>query len=214
VDQTRPTGLMLKQPSPSGSRVLYYRTGSAASALSPEDLEGLPIPRLVHLSGITPALSASARAMVEALLDGALSPALTSFDVNYRPALWCSAERAASVLHDLACRADVVLVGRDEAEVLWGTSTIESVRAILPDVPRLVIKDGAIEAVEFHGDHLTRVPAQQVDVVEPVGAGDAFAAGWIASLLREGDAHARLRSGHAAAAVVLCSPHDTPALPR
>ena len=201
----RPTGLMVKEPSPHGSRVHYYRAGSAASTIAHEDLDGLPIPRIVHTSGITAALSVSARRTVESLLSGALAPAEVSFDVNYRPALWSSVDEAAAVLGDLAARADVVFVGRDEAEALWGTTTSEQVRARLPQVPILVVKDGAVDAVEYSGDAVFRVPATTVDVIEPVGAGDAFAAGWLAGRLRGDDPQTRLRSGHAAAALVLRS---------
>ena len=208
VDPARRTGLMVKQPSPTGSRVFYYRAGSAASALSPDDLTGVPASRVVHTTGITPALSPSARALVEHILDTA---EVASFDVNFRPALWGSTDAAASVLLDFARRAHIVFVGRDEAENLWGTTTAESVRDLLPDVPHLVVKDGDIEAVEFHGPDVTRVPARRVEVVEPVGAGDAFAAGWLSGYLRDQSPADRLAAGHASAAAVLASPYDTAA---
>ncbi|MGX5771609.1 sugar kinase [Microbacterium trichothecenolyticum] len=209
IDPKRPTGLMVKQPAPGGSRIHYYRAGSAASALSRYDLAGTAAPRVVHVSGITAALSDTARELVEAVLGGALAPAITSFDVNYRPALWPSEDVAAATLLALARSADIVLVGRDEAESLWGTPTAEAVRALLPDVAHLVIKDGAVEAVEFERQETTRMAAQVVEVVEPVGAGDAFAAGWLTAFLLDEPAPARLRDGHAAAAAVLRSPYDT-----
>ncbi|GAA2971550.1 2-dehydro-3-deoxygluconokinase [Microbacterium terrae] len=208
TDPARRTGLMVKQPSPTGSRVFYYRAGSAASALSPADLDGAPAARVLHTTGITPALSASAHALVEHILDTA---AVASFDVNYRPVLWESKDTAATVLLRLARRAHIVFVGRDEAENLWGTSTAESVRDLLPDVPHLVVKDGDIEAVEFHGQDVTRVPAKRVEVVEPVGAGDAFAAGWLTGYLRDQSPAERVAAGHTSAVAVLMSPHDTAA---
>lgn len=209
VDAARPTGLMLKQPAAEGSRVFYYRAGSAASFLSPADLEDVDSPRIVHVSGITPALSDSARQLVEAVLAGALAPAATSFDVNYRPRLWPSRDAAASALLALARSAHIVMVGRDEAEILWGTATAEEVRSLLPDVAHVVVKDGAVEAVEFAQDSVVRVDTPPVGVVEPVGAGDAFAAGWLVGLLHDAPASERLASGHAVAAAVLRSPFDT-----
>lgn len=203
-----PTGLMVKNPSPQGSRVYYYRTGSAATTMTRADLSGLPRPRVVHVSGVLAAISPGCRDLIQALLDGALAPARVSFDVNYRPPLWASRDDAAQALHNLASAADIVFVGRDEAETLWGTRTVEQIRAHLPSVPHLVIKDADIEAVEYAGTELTRVPAHHVDVVEPVGAGDGFAAGWLTGWIRGHDAPARLRGGHDLAAAVLRSPSD------
>ncbi|MFT4210834.1 MAG: sugar kinase [Microbacterium sp.] len=210
VDPTRPTGLMLKQPGAAGSRVLYYRAGSAAAALSPADLGRLPPARVVHTSGITAALSSSCRELVAHVLDGAAGDAVVSFDVNHRPALWPSLEEAASTLLDLARRAHIVFVGRDEAERLWGTVTAEAAHELLPDVPHLVVKDGEVEAVEFGAAGVSRIPAHHVEVVEPVGAGDAFAAGWLSAWLSGLDAPARLQAGHDGAAAVLRSTDDLP----
>ncbi|KAA9148665.1 sugar kinase [Amycolatopsis acidicola] len=193
ADPGAPTGVYFKDPAPEGTRVHYYRAGSAASRLSPDDLAALPMDAsLVHLTGITPALSASCRALVEAALG---RPGLVSFDVNYRPGLWPVGE-AAPVLAELARRADIVLVGQDEAETLWGATTPEAVREILPGPDRLVIKDGAIGATEYHGAKVTFVPAPAVDVVEPVGAGDAFASGYLSGVLRGQAATESLALGH------------------
>jgi len=208
VDPYHPTGLMLKSPAPTGSTVTYYRRGSAASHLSMTDITHAPPARITHLSGILPALSVSCRGLVEEVFRTTRAPALVSFDVNYRPALWPSVVEAAGVLQNLAGKADIVLVGRDEAETLWGTATAEDVRLLLPHVPHLIVKDGDVEAVEFHRSTITRVPAQAVDVVEPVGAGDAFAAGWFASYLRGEPAQTRLLTGHSCAARVLRSTDD------
>ncbi|WP_017581451.1 sugar kinase [Nocardiopsis valliformis] len=211
VDPERPTGLYVKDTAPGGAGVLYYRRGSAASVMSAADGEKVWSrgPRLVHLSGITPALSARAAALVEYLLDRRSGDgALRSFDVNHRPALW-TAREAAPVLLDLARRADVVFVGRDEAERLWGTPAAEDVRAALPEVPTLVVKDAEHGATCFDGEDTVFVPAPPVDVVEEVGAGDAFAAGFLSGLLDGLPADLRLSLGHATAGEVLRSRGDT-----
>ncbi|OOC55862.1 MULTISPECIES: sugar kinase [Nocardiopsis] len=211
VDPGRPTGLYVKDTAPGGAGVLYYRAGSAASALSAADADRVRSlgARAVHLSGITPALSARAAALVEHLLDhGAGDGVLRSFDVNHRPALW-PPEAAAPVLLDLARRADVVFVGRDEAERLWGTPTAEDVRAVLPGVPVLVVKDAEHGATCFDADGAVFVPSPPVNVVEAVGAGDAFAAGFLSGLLDGLPVERRLALGHAVAGAVLCSPGDT-----
>ncbi|GAA1112173.1 sugar kinase [Nocardiopsis metallicus] len=211
VDPERPTGLYVKDTAPGGAGVLYYRRGSAASVMSAADGEKVWSrgPRLAHLSGITPALSARAAALVECLLDRRSgNGALRSFDVNHRPALW-TAREAAPVLLDLARRADVVFVGRDEAERLWGTPAAEDVRAALPEVPTLVVKDAGYGATCFEGADTVFVPAPPVDLVEEVGAGDAFAAGFLSGLLDGLPADLRLSLGHATAGEVLRSRGDT-----
>ncbi|EEP70080.1 PfkB-family carbohydrate kinase [Micromonospora sp. ATCC 39149] len=124
VDPDAPTGVYFKDPRPEVTAVHYYRAGSAASRLDPGALDDprLAGARLLHLSGITPVLSASCHALVAHAVDARpLGDALVSFDVNHRPRLW-PADRAADVLRGIADRADIVLVGLDEAERLWGTA--------------------------------------------------------------------------------------------
>lgn len=210
MDPAAATGLYVKDP---GQGVSYYRAGSAASRMSPETLERLDLAaaRIVHLTGITLALSESCRELVHAAIAAAREAgALVSVDVNHRPALWDSTEDAAREIRAAAEQADVLLVGRDEAEVLWGTATPDAIRELFPDVPHLVVKDADIEAVEFEGAVRTAVPTPRVEVVEPVGAGDAFAAGWFDGLLRGEGAEERLIRGHASAARVLSSTSDLP----
>lgn len=210
IDPDAPTGLYVKDPTE--ARVHYYRANSAASRMSVEWLAGLPLAstRFVHISGITPALSKSCAAMVDAVISVAQeNGSLVSFDVNYRAPLW-PVETAAPLLRDLAQRADIVLVGRDEAENLWGTTTAMDVRRFLPGAARLVVKDGEVGATEFLGDEETFVPSPEVTVVEPVGAGDAFAAGYLSALVSNGGSREALEQGHARAAIALGSMLDVP----
>ncbi|SBT42421.1 sugar kinase [Micromonospora auratinigra] len=212
VDPAAPTGVYLKDPDPAGTRVHYYRAGSAAARLSADDLADprLAGVRLLHLTGITPALSAGCRDLVAyAVTARPLPGARISFDVNHRPALW-SAGQAAPVLRDLADAADVVLVGLDEAWTLWGVADPADVRELLPGPDLVVVKDGAVGATALpRGGTAVFVPAPAVAVVEPVGAGDAFAAGFLAGLLRDLDLRSCLRLGHLTAAPVLAAPGDT-----
>lgn len=202
-----PTGVYFKNP---GNGVLYYRRGSAASTMGPDILKRIPLAEaeLVHLSGITPALSASCSALVDAAMDQVeAAEGFLSFDVNYRSALWDPSE-AAGRLHRLAQRSDIVFVGLDEAETLWGTRTAAEVRALLHAPRKLVVKDGDVGATEFSSVGETFVPALSVEVLEAVGAGDAFAAGYLAAHLDGADATQRLAAGHARAALVLRSMSD------
>lgn len=216
VDPDAPTGLYVKDPAPGGTRVHYYRAGSAASRLDRTVLDDprLTGARVLHLSGITAALSGSCRTLVEhAVTRRPLAGALVSFDVNHRPGLWPAA-LAGPVLHRLADRADLVFVGLDEARTLWGVEDPDDVRRLLPGPDTVVVKDGPVAATALprHGP-ATVVPALPVTVVEPVGAGDAFAAGYLAALLRDLDPAARLRWGHLLAAHALRVPGDTAPVP-
>jgi 2-dehydro-3-deoxygluconokinase len=216
TDPDAPTGVYFKDPRAAGTRVHYYRAGSAASRLDPGALAEprLRGTRLLHLSGITPALSGTCRDLVvDALVRRRVPDALVSFDVNYRPALW-PVTRAAPVLRRLADAADVVFVGRDEAETLWGTDDPAAVRRLLPHPELVVVKDGAIGATALsRTGESASVPSPRVGVVEPVGAGDAFAAGYLSALLRGLGPVPALRLGHLVAAHALVSAGDNAVLP-
>ncbi len=210
-DRTRRTGIYFKDPSPQGTRVHYYRDGSAASAMDAALWDDLPPAGIVHLTGITPALSAGCTALVERVL--AENTSTTTFDVNYRPALW-PVQRAAPVLLELADQADVVFVGLDEAQHLWGAKTAEDVRELLPKAGTVVVKDGANEAVALTADRTVAVATPRVEVLEPVGAGDAFAAGYLFGVLTDVSEELRLSLGHQVAGAVLRSAGDLGELPQ
>ncbi|WP_243866357.1 sugar kinase [Actinophytocola oryzae] len=214
VDPYRPTGLYVKESDASGSPVRYYRTGSAASGMSPVSLDALALDgvRVVHTSGITPALSDSCLDLMRTLFTGPRDVTL-SFDLNWRPRLW--ADRDPSVLRELASAADVVFVGADEADLVWGIGEPAAIREFLPETHTLVVKLGAQGAVVFEGTaEPVYQPALEVDVVEPVGAGDAFAAGFLFGTLSDWSPRRRLRAGHLRAASSLLTHHDVgPSLP-
>ena len=209
-DDTRPTGLYAKDPEPGGTVSYYYRRGSAASALDRLPSGTLDGVTLVHMSGILASLGPGCRALVESLLDG---PVPVSFDVNHRPALWPHGE-AAPVLRDQAARAGTVFVGLDEATGLWGCSDADDVRGLFP-ASELVVKDAGRTATAFHPAGRADVSALDVVVVEPVGAGDAFAAGYLSVRVAGGDIVTALRTGHAVAstALVASDDHGEPADP-
>jgi 2-dehydro-3-deoxygluconokinase len=212
VDQDRPTGLYVKERDASGSPVRYYRRGSAASGMGPALLDTLPLDaRVVHTSGITPALSDSCAALMDRLVHVPREFTL-SFDLNWRPALWTGRDPA--VLRDLAAAADLVFVGADEAKLVWDVEEPSAIRALLPEPATLVVKQGAAGATLVEGDTEVFQPALAVDVVEPVGAGDAFAAGFLWAALAGLSPVRRLRAGHLRAATALRTHHDVgPSLP-
>lgn len=210
-----PTGAYFKNPGPDGTRVIYYRTGSAASrmdaALAHAWAERTH-PRIVHISGITSQISESAGELSTAVVvDRVFGDAIVSFDVNHRPAL-ATAETPHQLLR-LARSADIVFVGADEALAVWGDAASDLPALFTrPDGGRpahIIVKDGDVDATDHHAAGSTVVPARTVDVVEPVGAGDAFAAGWLSAYLHGADATERLTRGHTTAARVLTSMADT-----
>ncbi|MET7701866.1 MULTISPECIES: sugar kinase [unclassified Streptomyces] len=216
-DPARPTGIYFRTAGDRASdahEVAYYRAGSAASAMAADnvDLAAVRAGRVLHLSGITAALSADCLALMRELTTRGPGRPLVSFDVNHRPGLWRDGE-APRVLLGLARGSDLVFVGEDEAEAAWGvTGGPAAVRALLPEPRVLVVKEGARGATLFDGDTATFVPALHVDVVAPVGAGDAFAAGFLSATLRGLSARERLRHGHlmAAAALTVAGDLGTP----
>ena len=206
TDPVRPTGLFVKELTQTGTRLRYYRTGSAASAMAPALAfhRAVTDVRLLHLSGITAALSDSCATLIDAILAARAPGRTVSFDVNWRPALWTGRDPA--LLLSLARRADLVFVGIDEAEALWNVSDPAAVRRLLPEPRTLVVKQGAEGATGFGGDGRhdeMQVPALPVDVVELTGAGDAFAAGFLAATLRGLSLRSRLRLGTLAAGSAL-----------
>lgn len=201
-----------------GSSVLYYRQGSAASAMGPATLRNpvvaslLQDASLIHLSGITAALSPDCADLCRSILSAPREGRTVSFDVNWRPALW--ADKDPSILAELANLADIVLVGSDEAELAFGTDDETELRRLLPDPAVLVIKNADIRAVALSRDgSRVEVPALAVEVLEPVGAGDAFAAGYLSGLLMGLNQKSCLRRGHISAAATLTVPGDRGPLP-
>ncbi|RKS75433.1 2-dehydro-3-deoxygluconokinase [Motilibacter peucedani] len=212
-DPVSRTGVYFKDPQPGGTRVWYYRAGSAASHLGPALADSLPGARVLHLSGITAALSSSCHELVRRLLEDRPCTGTVSFDVNVRPALWRGRDAAAPLLR-LSRAADVCFVGLDEAAALWGATTPDDVRDLLPQPQRLVVKDAAVGATAYvRGEPPVHVPALPVEVVEPVGAGDAFAAGYLHGLLLGLPEQETLVIGHRLAAASLGVVGDVGAVP-
>lgn len=223
TDPERPTGLYVKEAGQSGSVLHYYRAGSAGAAIGPALLDEPSVTRvlshadLVHLSGITAALSASALDLVRTLLYDRTRTQLVSFDLNWRPALW--RDEDPEILVPLLKAADIVLLGADEARAVLGTSDPAELRALLPGPTTLVVKDDAHHATAIPqpgtDSAMVTEPALRVDTVEPVGAGDAFAAGYLAGTLRGDGLRQCLRLGHltAAATLVVHGDHGPPPPP-
>ncbi|MFE1174813.1 sugar kinase [Streptomyces sp. NPDC058773] len=152
-DPQRPTGVYFRTAgdrATDGHEVAYYRAGSAASAMTAADVDpaALRAGRILHLSGITAALSADCLALLRELTTRRPGRPLLSFDVNHRPGLWPDAARA-RVLLDLARGADLVFVGEDEARDAWGLHGPQAISRALPEPHTLVVKQGRTGATVF-----------------------------------------------------------------
>lgn len=219
IDRDAPTGLYVKELVARADGAVdgtmhYYRAGSAAAAVSPETLAGpvastlLARAALVHTSGITPAISASALAAQEALYSDHRPGRLVSFDLNWRPALWRGREaEGREIVSGFARRADIVFCTRPDAEAVFGTSDPQELRAQFPQ-PRYLAVTDASGAVAFDGEERAESDALDAPVVETIGAGDAFAAGFLAGVLTGLSLTGSVARGHRIATRALLSTRD------
>ncbi|MCX5208373.1 sugar kinase [Kitasatospora sp. NBC_00240] len=216
----RPTGLLAREDRIADLvSVAYYRAGSAGSALRAEDvLPALdPAVRILHLTGITPALSATAADAVRAAATRAGELGITvCLDVNYRARLWSPAE-ARRVLLPLARTADVLVASADELHLVSDDPDLperEAVAALLAQGRReVVLTRGGDGASVGSADGTVSTPARRVPVVDVVGAGDAFVAGYLSGLLDGLDIEGRLHRATATGAFAVTSRGDWEGLP-
>ena len=174
-DSAAPTGMMVKEHRGGRPwRVRYYRAGSAASRLSPADIDDTAIADadVLHLTGITPALGPEPLRAVEHAIEIAhRSNTLVSFDVNYRATLW-SPEQAATVLSRLAATVDLIFAGPEEAALIlgWepqtGVATVEDGENFARGLAKLgpdtvVVKLGALGALGLTADRVRPRPRRK-----------------------------------------------------
>lgn len=182
------TGLMLRETAWGRSSVYYYRRNSAASRMKPDDLdeEYIAGAKLLHISGITPALGESCRETVFAAVEMAKRNGVKiSFDPNLRLKLW-TIEEARPVLLKLAEAADYFLPGFDELQLLYGVSDFDEMVVQLRRLSAVsVVKGVGQESAVVLPDRVERIPFFPAEkVVDTVGAGDGFAAGFLYGVVR------------------------------
>ena len=201
---------------PRSTQVIYDRANSAASHMTIEDMDWnyLLDTRILHLTGITAALSDNCYALlVEAIRRAHAAGVMVSFDVNYRAKLW-SASTAGEKLRPLIAEADLLLCKGADAAALFGCQgephQLMAELKALTHAPAVFCTFGEQGAALLSGDEFVTQPALPVQIVDRLGSGDAFAAGvldgWLSgdesasnmSALREG-----LRRGVALAAIAL-----------
>jgi 2-dehydro-3-deoxygluconokinase len=189
VDPGAPTGLYLKEISAVGeTTVYYYRSGSAASRMRPADLDSeyLTSARWLHVTGITPALSEDCRNTVEHAIELARAAGLeVSFDPNMRLKLW-TVEQARETMFPLIRRSTILLGGMEELSLLLQVDTPEAAAdwALEQGLSIAVIKLGADGALVATPTERRTIPPFTIPrVVDTVGAGDGFDAGFMAGRL-------------------------------
>jgi 2-dehydro-3-deoxygluconokinase len=215
------TALFLRERLPAGkARHFYYRSGSAFSTMDADDLdeEYLATARIIHLSGITPSLSLSCRRLVDKALELAKKHHIpVSFDPNMRKKLW-TAQKAREIMEPIFQQVDYVLPGMEDMQAIYGDDVtelevIQHLRSL--GCKSVIVKIGSRGAV-VGGTSMKPIYVDGIPVENPVdlmGAGDAFAAGFIAGLLENKSLVDAAEQGNTVARISIQSPGNIESLP-
>jgi len=211
------TGLMFRETVAGKLAVHYYRKHSAASQMTPDDLDYDYIRgcKLLHVTGITLALSESCKQTVLAAVAAAKEAGVKiSFDPNLRLKLW-SIEEAREVVLQLAEQADYFLPGWDELQLLYGTDDFEVVKGHLSKLAATSIVKGYNDStVVIEKGESAAIPFFKAEqVIDTVGAGDGFCAGFLTGLLQGKSATEAVRIGSINGSLVVQMRGDWEALP-
>lgn len=220
-DHVYSTGIQLKNRVTDGSDPYapYYRKGSAASRITPDQINLIDFNDVnhVHITGIPPALSKDSLNSTYRLVERAKeNNVFISFDPNLRPALWESKEKMVEIINDLASKADLILPGIEECKILTGYTSFEEIIKFYKDkgVKTIIIKNGEDGAYVSDLDDNYVVSGFKVDnVVDTVGAGDGFAVGVISGRLEGLTTEEMVRRGNAIGAIQVTNISDNEGLP-
>jgi len=191
VDNEYPTAIFFIQrgfPIPDKSEAYYYRRNSAGSKLSPKDLDSNYIrsARVLHVTGITPALSESAKEATTAAVKTAKeNKVIVSLDTNIRLKLW-TVETARTTLRPLCNMADVLFTSIPDSKIVLGLEEPVEIAKVLHKngVKTVVIKLGEKGAFASSNGEIATQPMIHTSVEDPTGAGDSFAATFLATQLK------------------------------
>ncbi|KGQ37383.1 sugar kinase [Gallibacterium anatis] len=221
IDSTHRTGFQLKSKLKNMNgdpEVEYFRRGSAASYLSIADLDKVINTKFLHITGIAPALSDNCFDVAEYLINQVRSKSgIITFDPNLRPVLWKNENIMREKINYLASKSDIVLPGVNEGKILTGYDSNE-------DIANFYIKNGAKKVIiklgkkgAYFRDSIGNegtVPAVKVDnIIDTVGAGDAFAVGVISALLEDKTLEQAAKRGNFFGALAIQFPGDNDGLP-
>lgn len=190
-DEAHRTGVMFKQVlQGKETSVFYYRENSAASFMQPDDLrpEMFAGGKILHLTGITPVLSESCEKLTEeAICMGKEAGLKISFDPNIRRKLWKDKDYT-DLLRGIIDKTAILMLGLEEAETLYHTTDKERIVDAFfqkEHAEYLAIKDGSNGAYVADREHGYAIPPYPCKPIDPIGAGDAFNAGFLCALLEE-----------------------------
>jgi 2-dehydro-3-deoxygluconokinase len=205
LDASAHTGIYFITHGPDGHAFSYLRAGSAASLMAPADMpvEMIRKARVLHVSGISQAISDSAADAVFAAIETARAAGVAvSYDTNLRLRLWPLA-RARAVIDAAMGLTDIALPGLDDARQLTGLDAPDAIAdAYLAKGCRIVAmtlgREGALVATPAER---RLVPSISVAAIDATGAGDCFDGAFLAEWVRSGDPFAAARYACAAAAL-------------
>lgn len=190
IDEHNPTGIVFKERFlHSNPNVYYYRANSAASFLSEDDLdeEYIKSAKILHVTGITLAISSSARkAVLRAMQLAKKNGVLVSFDPNIRLKLW-KKDEAVNVIKEALKLCDIVFPGINEGNIIFGTEEVEAIANKIIDIGAKVVavKLGEKGCFIKNAYKETYVDGFEIDRVrDTVGAGDGFAGGFLHAYLK------------------------------
>ncbi|MBC7093614.1 sugar kinase [Candidatus Bipolaricaulota bacterium] len=209
--------------SPRASSVLYDRRDSAMARIRPGEVDWDRVfqdARAFHTSGITPALSpTAAEATQEAVRKAKEAGLLVSVDLNYRARLWRE-EEARRVMTDLVRQADILITTEEDTERVFGIKEpsydkvaerlsrefdLAAVAITVRETPS--VWRNTWTAIAYAKGKLIRGPVYDIEIVDRVGAGDAFAGGFLFGYLTDGP-EAGVRYGVAASTLKQTNPGD------
>lgn len=220
-DPEAPTGLYFVQrdyPVPGKSVVYYYRKGSAASKISPEDVDQdyISSAKVFHTTGVTLALSESCRRAIDRAFEVAGGAGVKiSFDTNIRLKLWSSHE-ARRIISKYFEATDILFTDTEDSEILVGESEpSKAAETLLSMGPKIVVvKMGERGAYVANSEGKAVMKAAfKVPVVDTIGAGDSFDAAFLSSMLRGFSLEKSLEIANAAGALCVTVRGDIEAIP-
>lgn len=219
-DDEHQSGMVMKDKVETGDPTLqYYRKNSAAANITPADVEHVTFEgvKQVHITGIMPAISESAKAATYRLIQKAKKNGVyMSFDPNLRYQLWKDKEIMVRTINDLASHANMVLPGISEGKALTGSDDPDRIADFYQNmgVETVIVKLGSRGAYIREGKESLTVPGYRVEhVVDTVGAGDGFAVGVISGRLEGLSVRDAVDRGNAIGALQVMEIGDNEGLP-
>ena len=214
-----PTSVYFREVLSDGSsRSFYYREKSPTSTMKSEELneEYFKNAKILHITGVFPSINKNnQKVILEAVKLAKKFNLIVSFDPNIRLKMWTK-EEAKSFIEKLLPNVDILLIGDEEIEILLGETTIEDAIKTFHNygIEKVIVKKGAKGAIGSDGKNIYDVPAiKPKALVDTVGAGDGFAAGFLTALLKGETLEDCVRFANAVGSLVVGVEGDNEGLP-